>query len=131
MELLNTGRIVLAVEPADWRWGIRSLTSEARTTLGIEDFTESDVWAVWCNRHRDAVRILHYTTSTVTLFEQRLRYGKKYAQLLDSVKRGDSVSITREELQMMLSGQVGPLKLGTGYRHELPPTHEVAGARAA
>lgn len=131
MELFDTGRIVIALEPADWRWGIKSLTTEARTTLGIEDFTNADVWAVWCNRRRDAVRILHYTQDTVTLFEQRLRFGNKYAQLLDTLKGGYSVSITREQLRMMLDGKAGPLMIGTGRRHVPQPIHGAAGCPAA
>lgn len=130
MELLQTGTIVLCVTPADWRWGIRSLTSEACTTLGITDFCNSDVWAVFINRHHDAVRILHYSADAVTLFERRLRKGNKYPKLLSSLSQQNSVSITREELQAMLLGRVGPLKLGSEPRRSSSGSPPVLPTRA-
>lgn len=131
MELLSTGRIVLATEPVDWRWGIKSLTTEAMSTLGIEDFVNADVWAVWCNRRHDAVRILHYTADAVILCEQRLRRGSKYPAILAALREGASITITREELRFMLLGRVGPLQFGSGPSRAAPPKHGASTTPAA
>ena len=116
MELFASGRIVLAVAPVDWRYGIRGLTSEAEMTLGLTELTEQDVWVVFRNRRGDALRVLHYTPETVELYEQRLRHGGAYAQLLDEVQKGTEVSLTRDELRLLLERRVGPLRLGSARR---------------
>ncbi len=76
MELFADGKIVTAVTPVDWRWGIRRLTACCEFDLGLSGFTDGDpAWVVFTNRWRTAVRVLHYGEDRIELYEVRLRFG--------------------------------------------------------
>ncbi len=112
MELFQGGRIVIAVTPVDWRWGIRRLTACCEFDLGIEKFTDGDsAWVVFINKWRTAVRVLHYGDTRIELYEVRLRFGSKFPELIEKLQAGKTVPLSREVLQTWLSGQVGPFKL--------------------
>jgi transposase len=67
-------RILLAVEPVDFRNGIDGLAGVCRRVL--EDDPFSGTLFVFCNRRRTALKILTYDGQGFWLFQKRLSEGK-------------------------------------------------------
>jgi len=67
-------RILVAVEPADFRKGIDGLARVCREALGSDPFSGSVF--VFCNKSRKAVKILVYDGQGFWLCQKRLSKGR-------------------------------------------------------
>ena len=67
-------RILVAVEPADFRKGIDGLACLCRTVLHSDPF--SGYVFVFCNRRRQAIKILVYDGQGFWLCQKRLSKGR-------------------------------------------------------
>ena len=93
-------RVLVAVEPADFRRGIDGLARQCRAVLRSDPF--SGVVFVFRNRNRTAVKILVYDGRGFWLCYKRLSKGKFrwWPTSLDS----PSIPVEAHELQVLLSG---------------------------
>ena len=67
-------RILLAVEPADFRKGIDGLAQLCRQRLQADPL--SGAMFIFSNRHRKALKILVYDGQSFWLFQKRLSQGR-------------------------------------------------------
>lgn len=67
-------RILVAVEPADFRQGIDGLARRCREALGSDPFSGSVF--VFCNKSRKALKILVYDGQGFWLCQKRLSQGR-------------------------------------------------------
>lgn len=67
-------RLLVAVEPVDFRRGIDGLARECRAALGADPF--SGTMFVLCNRRRTAVKVLVYDGQGFWLCHKRLSAGR-------------------------------------------------------
>lgn len=100
MQLTAQMRILLSVEPADFRAGIDALCRVCHAELGSDPF--SGTVFVFGNRRRTAVKILAYDGQGFWLCQKRLSVGRfRYWP-----RRGDSEThaLLAHELQVLLMG---------------------------
>jgi transposase len=93
-------RILVAVEPADFRKGIDGLARLCREKLDNDPFSGSVF--VFCNRSRKAVKILIYDGDGFWLCQKRLSQGKFPWWPQDS--NSASRSLAAHQLVVLLSG---------------------------
>ena len=67
-------RILLAVEPVDFRKGIDGLSGVCRNVIGSDPF--SGYLFVFCNKRKTAIKILMYDGQGYWLFQKRLSAGR-------------------------------------------------------
>lgn len=93
-------RILVAVEPADFRKGIDGLAQVCREVMSANPF--SGAVFVFRNRRRTAVKLLVYDGQGFWLAHKRLSKGK----FRHWPARGDAkaLSLLAHELQVLLSG---------------------------
>jgi transposase len=88
-------RVLVAVEPADFRCGIDGLARLCREALADDPF--SGALFVFCNRNRKAIKILVYDGQGFWLCHKRLSQGRfRYWPR--------SGSLQAHELQVLLRG---------------------------
>jgi transposase len=92
-------RVLVAVEPVDFRRGIDGLAQQCRAVLGEDPFTGAVF--VFRNRQRTAVKLLVYDGQGFWLCHKRLSHGR-YRWWPSS---GDTKATLRaHELQVLLCG---------------------------
>jgi transposase len=74
IQITSQTRVLVAVEPADFRCGIDGLAQVCRVVLNADPFAGAVV--VFCNRLRTAVRLLHYDGQGFWLCTKLLSKGK-------------------------------------------------------
>ncbi|MGP8186170.1 MAG: IS66 family insertion sequence element accessory protein TnpB [Terracidiphilus sp.] len=92
-------RILLAVEPIDFRAGIDALAGACRQRLDADPF--SGGLFVFCNRARTAIKILVYDGQGFWLCQKRLSAGR-FAFWPDAAKPTQTLEAC--ELQVLLMG---------------------------
>ena len=93
-------RILLAVEPTDFRRGIDGLAKVARSELGSDPF--SGTLFVFHNRRGTAVKLLLYDGQGFWLCQKRLSRGRY--RHWPTKGEGRSQLLKGVELQLLLSG---------------------------
>ena len=93
-------RILVAVEPVDFRRGIDGLVRQCRATLGSEPF--SGTVFVFRNRRQTAVKILVYDGQGFWLCHKRLSQGR--FRWWPTVSDSPALSLQAYELQVLLRG---------------------------
>ena len=93
-------RILVAVEPADFRKGIDGLARLCRETLRQDPF--SGCLFVFCNRSRKAIKILVYDGQGFWLCHKRLSKGR--FPWWPQHPSGASQSLQAHQLGVLLSG---------------------------
>jgi len=93
-------RILVAVDPADFRRGIDGLARLCRESLGADPFTGTVF--VFRNRRRTAIKLLIYDGQGFWLCHKRLSEGQFRWWPLQSEQSG--VSLRAYELQVLLCG---------------------------
>lgn len=93
-------RVLVAVEPVDFRRGIDGLAQQCRTTLGEEPFTGTVF--VFRNRQRTALKLLVYGGQGFWLCHERLSKGRFrwWPMLADAA----AAPLRAHELQVLLCG---------------------------
>jgi transposase len=74
LQISASTRILVAVEPADFRGGIDALARRCRVALGTDPF--SGTLFIFCNRGRSAVKALYYDGQGFWLCHKRLSKGR-------------------------------------------------------
>lgn len=74
LQITPQTRILVAVEPVDFRCGIDALAQLCRSKLSSEPF--SGTMFVFCNRGRSAVKVLYYDGQGFWLCHKRLSRGR-------------------------------------------------------
>ena len=92
-------RILLAVEPADFRKGIDGLARLCREALSSDPF--SGALFVFCNRRRTGVRILAYDGQGFWLCYKRLSSGRFRHW---PARGGEAQALEAHQLHVLLSG---------------------------
>ncbi|MCI0572653.1 MAG: IS66 family insertion sequence element accessory protein TnpB [Myxococcaceae bacterium] len=92
-------RVLVAVEPADFRRGMDGLAQQCRAALGEDPFTGA--LFVFCNRQRTAVKLLVYDGQGFWLCHKRLSQGRFrwWPSSTDA-----SARLQAHELQVLLCG---------------------------
>jgi transposase len=98
IQLAPQMRILVAVEPADFRKGIDGLARLARAELGNDPFSGSIF--VFRNRRSTAVKILVYDGQGFWLCQKRLSQGRFRFWPKGETQR----ALAAHELQVLLSG---------------------------
>lgn len=93
-------RILVAVEPVDFRRGIDGLARVCKEALGRDPF--SGGLFVFCNRRRTAIKILVYDTQGFWLCHKRLSRG--HFRFWPESSTGRSKGLEAHELQVLLAG---------------------------
>lgn len=96
--MIPVGTIYLVSGHTDMRKSIDGLASVV-DALGLEPL--SDAGFIFCNRHRDKLKILFWDTNGFWLYYRRLEKGR--FQWPAPVSDG-TVHITRQQLNWLLSG---------------------------
>jgi transposase len=130
-------RVLLAVEPVDFRKGIDGLAAICRQRLGAEPM--SGVVFVFTNRRRTSLKLLRYDGQGTWLCQKRLSKGRfgwwpaaadqaAYAlaarRLPVLLWNGDPLQTTLGDLWRPLPGEPGsssPVAAGGPSREESPP----------
>lgn len=102
-------RILVAIEPVDFRAGIDALVSVCRQRLASDPFDGG--LFVFANRRRSAIKILVYDGNGFWLCQKRLSVGK-FAHWPDG--RTPARALAACELQVLLMG-------GNPTRTDVPP----------
>jgi len=112
IQLTPQMRLLVAVEPVDFRKGIDSLCAVCRQGLAMDPF--SGTLFVFVNRSRQAIRLLAYDGQGYWLCHKRLSTGR-FAWNFDPLKgRGQELMV--RQLQMLLWNS-DPLKIaGQDFR---------------
>ena len=93
-------RVLVAVEPADFRRGIDGLARECREVLRSDPF--SGTVFVFCNRRRTAIKALLYDGQGFWLCHKRLSSGR--FRFWPSCDDKAVASLQAHELQVLLRG---------------------------
>ncbi len=93
-------RILVAVEPADFRKGIDGLARTCREVLGSDPFSGGVF--VFCNKSRKAVKILVYDGQGFWLCQKRLSKGRFLWWPQNS--SGATKMLEAQQLTVLLSG---------------------------
>jgi transposase len=93
-------RILVAIEPVDFRQGIDGLARVCRAALGRDPFSGSVF--VFCNKSRKAVKILVYDGQGFWLCQKRLSQGRfgRWPQSVSAASR----TLQAHQLAVLLSG---------------------------
>jgi transposase len=67
-------KILVGIEPVDFRNGIDGLSGVCRRVLAAEPF--SGTLFVFCNRRRTAIKAIVYDTQGFWIFQKRLSHGR-------------------------------------------------------
>jgi len=93
-------RVLVAIEPADFRRGIDGLARQCREALGSDPF--SGTVFVFCNRSRTAIKALAYDGQGFWLCHKRLSSGRFRFW---PMRAGESATgLQAHELQVLLRG---------------------------
>lgn len=92
-------RVLVAVEPTDFRRGIDGLAQQCRVALRSDPF--SGTVFVFCNRRRTAVKLLVYDGQGYWLCQKRLSTGR-FRHWPQSA--GAVTALQAHELQVLLRG---------------------------
>lgn len=107
-------RVLLAVEPADFRSGIDGLARQCRAALRSDPF--SGTVFVFRNRRRTAVKLLVYDGQGFWLCHKRLSSGR--FRWWPAESGGQATSLRAHELQVLLcGGDPGATKAAPVWRH--------------
>ena len=93
-------RVLVAIEPADFRRGIDGLARQCREALGSDPF--SGTAFVFCNRRRTAVKVLVYDGQGFWLCHKRLSTGR--FRYWPSAAGMAATSLQAHEMQVLLRG---------------------------
>ena len=92
-------KILVAVDPADFRKGIDGLVQLCKESLRQDPFAGTVF--VFCNRRRDAVKILYWERSGFCLWHKKLEQERfKWPRHLD----GEVVVLSGQQLNWLLDG---------------------------
>lgn len=94
----NVKDIFLAKDPIDFRAGINTLIHLISDSLGSDPYSES--LYIFMNRHKDRIKCLYYDGTGFWMFYKVLNSGR----FSWTAKDGDTVAISREQLDWLLSG---------------------------
>jgi transposase len=100
IQLTPQMRILVAVEPVDFRKGIDGLSREVRQALSCDPF--SGAVFVFRNRRRTAVKILAYDGQGYWLCQKRLSQGK--FRHWPGIAGAASLELLAHELHVLLCG---------------------------
>lgn len=112
IQLTPQSRVLVAIEPADFRKGIDGLANSCRQVLDSDPF--SGTVFVFRNRARTAIKILSYDGTGFWLCLKRLSKGK--LQWWPS-KDTPSITLTHKELNILIwNGDPSHAKLAPDWR---------------
>jgi transposase len=94
-------RILVAIEPVDFRCGIDGLARFCKEALGSDPF--SGGWYVFRNRRGTAIKALVYDCQGFWLMHKRLSTGR-FRWWPKSSTNGLSSALAAHELQVLLAG---------------------------
>jgi transposase len=100
LQITPQTRILVAVEPADFRRGIDALAGLCRSALSSDPF--SGTMFVFCNRSRSAIKVLYYDGQGFWLCQKRLSKGR--FRFWPSQAGQGVTSLQAHELMVLLSG---------------------------
>ncbi len=107
-------RVLVAVEPADFRRGIDGMARLCREALGAGPF--SGTAYVFCSRRRKAIKILIYDGQGFWLCHKRLSQGR--FRFWPSGVGEPGARLAAHELQVLLyGGDPGATKAAVQWRH--------------
>lgn len=111
-------RVLVAVEPADFRCGIDGLARLCRARLAEDPF--SGVLFVFRNRRRTAIKALAYDGQGFWIFHKRLSTGKFRFW---PARAGEAVTaLAAHELQVLLcAGDPSATRAAPAWRPVTPP----------
>ena len=92
-------RVFLATGHTDMRRGVDGLSELVRQRIQSDPLTGH--WFIFCNRRRNRIKVLFFDGSGLWLCQKRLEKGTFSWPGSDS---GQSVTLTREELTLLLGG---------------------------
>jgi len=112
-------RILLGVEPADFRKGIDGLAALCRQRLDSDPF--SGTVFVFRNRRATSLKILVYDSQGFWLFQKRLSKGRFWWWPADS---GETISeLAAHQLQLLIwNGDPSVIRSATFWRQVRPNT---------
>ena len=93
-------RVLVAIEPADFRRGMDGLAQQCRAALGEDPFTGAVF--VFRNRQRSAVKLLVYDGQGFWLCHKRLSQGR--FRWWPTASDAAAAPMRAHELQVLLSG---------------------------
>lgn len=106
-------RVLVAIEPADFRRGIDGLARECRTALSSDPFCGA--LFVFRNRRKTAIKILAYDGQGFWLCQKRLSKGR--FRYWPKGTNDSKVSLLAHELSVLLSaGDPGSTKAAPQWR---------------
>ena len=122
-------RILVAVEPVDFRAGIDGLCKICRTVLASEPFAGTVF--VFCNRSRTAIKLLSYDGQGFWLCQKRLSSGRFRHWPSDT--NGIVHELLAHELGVLvMAGDPTATQAPPAWRRVGPPDHSDGGSiRAA
>lgn len=95
----NGEHIYLACGATDLRKSIDGLAALVQQVFALDPFSQA--WFVFCNRHRDKLKVLRWDTSGFWLYYRRLERGHfQWPATPDGATR----LISRRQLQWLLDG---------------------------
>jgi transposase len=93
-------RVLVALEPTDFRRGMDGLAQQCRAVLGEDPFTGAVF--VFCNRQRTAVKLLVYDGQGFWLCHKRLSQGR--FRWWPTAVGSAAAALRAHELQVLLCG---------------------------
>ena len=112
IQLTPQSRVLVAIEPEDFRRGIDGLANSCRQVLDSDPF--SGTIFVFRNRAKTAIKILSYDGTGFWLCMKRLSKGKLQWWPANSSK---SISLTHKELNILIwNGNPGDANLAADWR---------------
>ena len=103
-------QIYLVTGHTDMRKSIDGLSLIVSDVLEMDPLSEA--WFIFCNRHRDKIKILFWDTNGFWLYYRRLEKGRfKWPSATDEQ---DALTINQHQLNWLLSG----LSLETVHAHK-------------
>jgi len=117
MQLTPQMRILVSIEPADFRAGIDGLCRICRAELGSDPF--SGAVFVFRNRRGTAIKILAYDGQGFWLCQKRLSTGRfrYWPQRSDAVQH----ELLAHELQVLMGGDPSATRAAPPWRPITPP----------
>jgi transposase len=97
IEKFGTTRVYLACGYTDMRKSIDGLSALITYRFSLDPFSSS--MFVFCNKHRNKLKILHWEHNGFWLYYKRLENGK-----FQWPEKGNTLCIDSRELQWLLSG---------------------------